>query len=149
MKVFIGQDDIALLGKGRDARHARKIAGGMHVAGFAPEEGGEFFLELEMVGARAVGGAGPGGGGAPLEHGGATGFDDLGMEGEAEIVVARQHDHVAAIEPDLGAALRLHGEVVGRVLEAHLGRVIVAATRQNRLLVVREEGKRHVDVGRH
>jgi hypothetical protein len=71
------------------------------VAGFAAEEGGEFFLELDVEGAGAVGGAGAGGAGAPLEEGGAAGLDDLGVEGKPEVIVARQHDHLAAVEPDV------------------------------------------------
>jgi hypothetical protein len=106
VEVLVGEDHVALLGEGCDARHAGEVAGGVDVAGFAAEKGGELFLKVHVVGAGPVGGAGAGGAGAPLEEGGAAGLDNLGVKRQAQVVVARQHDHVAPIEPDLRAGLR-------------------------------------------
>jgi hypothetical protein len=61
------------------------------------------------------------------------------MEGQAEVVVARQHDHLLAVEPDRRALLGLHGVVEGRVFQPHLCRVVVAATGLNRLLGLGKE----------
>ena len=107
-------------------RHG-KVAGGVDVAGLAAEEGGELFLQLDVEGARAVGRARAGGAGAPFARGGAGGLDDLGMEGQPEVIVARKHDHVASVQADGRALLRLHRVVVRRVFQPHLGRVVVVA----------------------
>ena len=45
MEVFVGEDDVAFLGEARDSGHARKVARGVDVAGFAAEEGGEVTIE--------------------------------------------------------------------------------------------------------
>ncbi len=78
--VFIGKDDVTLLGEGGDAGETRQITGGVDVAGLAAEEIGELFLQLDVIGAGAVGDACAGGAGAPFEEGGAAGLDDLGVE---------------------------------------------------------------------
>ncbi len=137
--VFVGEDDVALLGKRRHARKAGEITGDVDVAGLAPEEVGEFFLQLDVVGARPVRGAGAGRAGAPLEHRGAPGLDDLGVKRKPEVVVAGEHDCLLAVQPDRRALLRLHGVVVGRVFEPHLRRVVIAAAGQQSLLVFREK----------
>jgi len=124
--VFVGEDDVALLGEGGDAGEAGQVAGGVDVAGFLAEEGGEFFLQFEVVGAGTVGDAGAGGAGAPFEERGAGGLDDLRVKGEPEVIVAREHDEVASLQPHGRALLRLHGVVVGGVTQAKLGRGIVA-----------------------
>lgn len=142
--VFIGEDDVALLREGGEAGEAGEVAGGVDLAGFFAEEGGEFGFEGEVVGAGAVGDAGAGGAGAPFEEGGAGGLDGFGVEGEAEVVVAGEHDHVAAVEADAGALLPLGGVVVGGVAEAELGGGVVAAAVGDRVLAFREEGKGHV-----
>lgn len=143
VKVFVREDDVAFLGEAGDAGHARQITCGVDVAGFTTEEGGEFFFELDMVGAGAVGGAGAGGAGAPFEHGGTAGLDDLWVEGKAKVVVAREHDHVAAVVSDVGTLLCVDGPIVGGVLESHLRGVVVAAAREDGLGAFREEGERH------
>ena len=91
------------------------------MAGLAAEEGGELFLELQVVGARAVGEPGAGRAGAPSWQRRPAGLDHLRVEGQAEVVVARQHDHVAAVEPDGRALLGLHGMVE----RAYFSRILV------------------------
>ena len=129
--VFIRKNGVSLLRKSGDAGEAGKVTGGVDMAGLLAEERGEFFLKLDMVGARAVGHAGAGGAGAPFEESGAGSLDDLGMKGEPEVIVAREHDHVAALETDGGALLRLHRVVVGRVAQTELGGRIIAAAAAN------------------
>ena len=142
--VLVGENDVTLLGEGGDAGETGEVAGGVDVAGFAAEEGGEFFLELEVEGAGTVGDAGAGGGGAPFEEGSAAGFDDLGVEREPEVIVAGEHDHLAAIQVHGGALLRVHGVVVGVVFQPHLRRVVIAEAVLNGLFVFAKEGERHV-----
>ena len=69
MDVFVREDDIALLGERRDGGHAGEVARCVDVARLAAQERGEFRLELEVKGARAVRDAGAGGARAPPENG--------------------------------------------------------------------------------
>ena len=53
------------------------------------------------------------------------------------------HDHVAAVEPHVGARLGFHRVVVRRVLQPHLRRVIVLAAGEQGFPVAGEEAERH------
>ena len=141
--VLVGQDHITALGEGGDGGHAREVAGHADMAGFTVEEGRELFFQIDVVGAGTVGQAGAGGARAPFQHGGAARLDHGGVKGEAEIIVAGQHDHVAAVQADVRALLPLHGVVIRRVLQPHFGGVVVAASLHDRLLVPGEQSQRH------
>ena len=135
MDVLVDEDDVALLREGGDARHAGEVAGNADMAGLAAEEGGQLLLDLVVESPGTVGRAGPGRAGAPAEHGGATGLNHLGMKRQPEVVVARQHDHIPALQRNMRPLLRLGGMVVGRVFQPHLGGIVPAAAFENRLLV--------------
>ena len=143
VEVLVGQDDVALLREGRHAGHDGKVAGGVDMAGLGAEERGELFLELDVKRARAVGGARAVRAGAPLARRGRGGLDDLRVEGEPEIVVARKHDHVAPTQADRRVLLELHRVVVRRILQPHLGRVVVATAVEDALFVFGEERNGH------
>jgi len=145
VEVFVAEDEIAFLRKTGGRGDAREIATAVHMAGFAPQEGGELFFELNVVGARTVGRAGPCGAGSPLAQRSLPRLDDFGVKGEAEVVVAREHDHVAPTELDAATLLRLNDMVVRVVFEPHLRGVVVATAIQERLGVLRlgKEGQGH------
>ena len=46
--VFVGENDVPFLGETGNAGDAGKVAGRMHVAGFAAEEVGEFLFEFDV-----------------------------------------------------------------------------------------------------
>ena len=127
VEVFVAEDDVAFLGEGLDGRHAGDVAGDGDVAGFLADEGGEFFLEALVVGAAAVGEAGAGGAGAPFGEGALAGGDDFGMVGEAEVIIAAEHDHLAPIEPHMGADLAIESVIIGLIAKAEAGGLVLAA----------------------
>ena len=113
------------------------------MTGLAAEEIREFFLELNVERAGTVGDAGAGRTRAPFEEGRAARFDDFGVKRQPEIIIAREHNHLAASKFYGGALLGLHGVVVGGVFQPHLGRVIIATAGQHCLFIFGEEGERH------
>jgi len=145
VEVLIAEDDVPFLGEAGGRGDAREVAAAVHMAGFATEKGGELFLELAVVGARTVGRACTGRAGPPFSQGRLSGFDDLGVKGETEVVVAREHDHVASVELDAAALLRLNDMVVRVVLEPHFCGVVVATAIEERLgvLGLGKEGQGH------
>ena len=141
--VLVREDDVALLRERGDARKAGQVACGVDVARLAPEEVGHPLLKLDVVGSGAVRRPRPGGARAPFGERRPARLDHLGMKREPEVVVARKHDHLLAVQVDGRALLGVHGVVERRVPQAHLGRVVLAATAQDGLLVLQEKGDRH------
>ena len=91
------------------------------------------------IGAGTVRRPGASGARSPFQQCGASGLDHLGMERESEIIVAGKHDHLAAIEFYRGPALGLHGVIIRRVFQPHLGRVVVATASNDAFLFFEEE----------
>ena len=143
MDVFVCQDEVALLGKSGDGGEAGNIAGDTDVAGLPAEKGGEFFLERGVIGARTIGNARTRRAGTPGLGAGAARLDDLGVEGQAEVIVAGEHDHIPPLQPDVRALLRLHGVVVGLVFQPHLRRVIILRAIDDGFFGLGEKGQSH------
>ena len=143
MDVLVGDDGVALLREARDGGAAGNVAGDADVAGLAAEERGELLLKFGVVGAGAVGDAGAGGASAPFARGLAGGLDHLWVKGQAEVIVAGEHHHVAPLQADARALLRLHRVIVGLVFEAHLRRVVILRAFDDRLLGLGEQRQGH------
>jgi len=64
---------------------------------------------------------------------------------EAEVVVAREHDHVASVEPDTAALLCFDDVVIRGVLEPHFRRMVITTAIEERLgvLGLGKEGQGH------
>src|SRR5665213_703836 len=96
-----------------------------------------------MVGPRPVRGPRTGRARPPFEEGRAPGLDHLRVEGKPEVVIAREHDHLLALQVNGCALLGVHGMVEGGIPQPHLRRVVLAAAPQYGLLVLQEKGDRH------
>ena len=113
------------------------------MAGFLAEEVGQFLRQFEVLGASAVGQAGSGGGGPPTFQSFAASFQYLGVVGEAEVVVAGEHEVLPSFPDYAGAALAFKGVVVDVVLQPEAGGFVRANPSPYGIFVLLEKRQGH------
>ena len=98
--------------RGDDA-HVGLEAGAEGDHAVLPQESGQLRLQLQMQLQRAVEEPGAGTAGAVLLQRLHAGLDNLGVDGQAQIVVGAQHDATLALHDDLGILTGLQSVEVG------------------------------------
>ena len=121
MDVAIQKNDVVLLGKSLDGRHAAQVSGRVGVAGRLSDKGGQALLQHPMVAAGAIRDAGPAGAGTPFPQSLDSGFHHLGMKTQPQIIVARKHHHLLPLQPGPRPVLAFEMLVIGRVTQPQLG----------------------------
>ena len=105
MDISVHEDKVSLLRKAGNGGHAGKVSRREHHAGITPKKIGELFLQFEVNGTRTICESCTIGAASPAIEGGFPSGKNLRMPAKSEVIVAREHDHLAAITPDMSTII--------------------------------------------